>query len=70
MSYTIAKENIGTPRTFKTEGALERALARAGAKGVEIHQNFVRVDWPEGEVRYRMDPEGNIDQQLAWDIEG
>jgi len=69
MTYTIAKLNIGSPRTYTTAGNLERALKKAGALEVEIQEKQVRVEWAEGVVAYSVDAAGHVDQQLAWDME-
>lgn len=75
MTYTIAKRNIGSPRRFTTRGRLVAALKRHGALSVEFRPDGreIAVQWPsvdEGIVtcRYAVDPEGIIDEQLAWDL--
>lgn len=70
--YVVAKQNIGSPRTYKTAAALERALIKAGAHRItwgEPGDNALYVEWDEGVVDYAIDEQGNIDQQLAWDME-
>lgn len=70
--FTVGKLNIGVPRVFKTREGLERALRRAGAHRItwgEPGDSAVYVEWKEGVVDYAIDDKGNIDQQLAWDME-
>lgn len=69
--YTIAKKNIGSPRKFKTREGLERAVREAGATEVSFsHDNLALcVCWPDGLKSYAIDNDGNLDPQLAWDLE-
>jgi hypothetical protein len=69
MTYTIAKQNIGSPRTYKTQAALERALVKAGAHRMKFDHGFIHIEWREGVISYAVDEQGNVDQQLAWDME-
>jgi len=73
MTYTVAKKNLGSARTYSTIGRLASAIMKAGALEVDVHHergnSHVRVQWPEGAVTYPMDADGNVDQQLAWDME-
>ncbi len=66
MIYIIAKQNAGTPRTFKTREGLERALRRAGAELVSFYNGKIIVGWsvedqnaPALQVEYAVDAEGN-----------
>lgn len=77
--FTVAKPNIGVPRVFKTREGLERALRRAGAEKISWGNDHVIVGWPPEDksdttspavqVTYAIDKDGNVDHQLAWDME-
>ena len=71
MIYIVAKQNIGSPRTFTRPNALAGALRKAGARDVSFRpDNSIVVEWPVvGEVVYKVDAEGRVDEQLAWDLE-
>lgn len=73
MTITVAKQNAGSPRTYGTVSRLSSALMRVGARAVQVHfeggKSSVTVEWPEGEVTYPMDRHGNVDPQLAWDMD-
>lgn len=69
MAYVVAKQNLGSARTFETASRFTTALKRAGAITVQIRPSSIYVRWPEGDTTYTVDKEGNVDYQLAWDME-
>lgn len=70
MSYYVCKINVGTPHCYTTEHGLTRALKRFGAAAVEVKPQAIDVRWDNGQtVTYAVDENGNVDPQLAWDME-
>lgn len=67
--YTVAKQNLGSPRRFTTWARLARAIRAAGAEEVTIERGVIYAVWPAGTEAYIVDREGNVDPQLAWDLE-
>jgi len=71
VNPTVAKQNYGSPRTYSTPARLASAIMRSGAKAASVDEakRLVRVEWPAGIVEYRYDRAGNVDPQLAWDMD-
>lgn len=68
-TYTVAKKNAGTPKTYSTEGRLISAVRRAGALDARLTKEGLEVSWPGDRVLYSIDKDGVIEPQLAWDME-
>lgn len=69
VTYTVAKQNAGTPKVYSTGGRLISAVRKAGALDAEFTKTGLEVRWPEGRVTYPVDKNGVLDPQLAWDME-
>ena len=70
MNYVIAKKNNGSARVYSSQARLATALKRRGALDVEFKPDGreVTVRWPENTVAYAIDKDGNVEEQLAWDL--